>query len=194
MVRPYEPLVIHNFFTEDELELIWCELKLLCRGGILREPFETGGAPAPDGGYLKQNKGILFSEFYLNIEDSPIYRASRKLFNGITRDFASMCFANNAILHTTYSTFLASYYEDGDYYLPHQDQATVTVLYWFCQEPRTFTGGDLLLHDLEEFVPFENNTMVMFPSNAVHSVSPVRMETKVPYGGRFCVTQALKYP
>jgi hypothetical protein len=193
MSRDYEPLVIRNFFTEAELDSIWYELKFLAQPHLLQDPEHTGTATENDKP-IKQNKGIFFADIYRSFDQSSIYTAGQKLFKGITEDFSEMSFANWPVLQTTHSRWLLSYYEDSDHYAPHRDTATTTVLFWFCQEPRAFTGGDLHFHEIDETVKFESNTMVMFPSWATHSVDPVKMKEKTgPHQGRFCVTAFLSY-
>lgn len=191
MTRLFEPLVKHDFFTEEELELIWCELKILARPHILRDPQDTNSAEV-DGVLLKNNKGVFLDKFYLDVTRSPAFEASLKIFSGVTEEFADLCYVNSPVLQTRKSSMLLSYYENSDYYLPHQDQSITTVLYWLCKEPRAFTGGDLFFPEIDLTVPFQNNTMVMFPSVAEHGVTAVNMdENAPPLSGRFVFTHFL---
>lgn len=190
-MKPFDILVKDNFFTPEELDIIWNEIHILSHPDVIRDPSETGSAK--EGGVLvKQNKGIFFQDFYCDVHASPMYRASRKLFEGYTEEFADLGFAESYILSSRRSSFLLSYYGDGDHYAPHRDSACSTVLYWFCKEPRAFTGGDIYFSDIDKTVEFKNNRMIIFPSWAEHEVDEVKMlEPDNGLNGRFCVTQFL---
>jgi hypothetical protein len=191
VTRLFEPLIKHDFFTEEELELIWCELKILARPFILQTPEQTNSARV-DGEIIKNNKGIFLDKFYLDMTKSPMFDACLKIFAGVTEEFANLCYVNSPVLQTRKSSMLLSYYEDSDYYLPHQDHSITTVLYWICQEPKAFTGGDLVFPEIDLTVPFINNTMVMFPSVAEHAVTKVKLDPNAgPHMGRFAITQFL---
>jgi len=82
---------------------------------------------------------------------------------------------------------------DGDFFHFHSDNAServacryLTFVYFFHQEPRTFEGGELRIHDahLEEgvyvaegsyqtIVP-QQNQMVFFPCQLMHEITPVK--------------------
>lgn len=98
-------------------------------------------------------------------------------------------------------------YGDGDYFKAHRDTGTtssnhrreLTFVYHFFREPRRFEGGELYLYDAglkdEEadavngctcFEPV-NNSIVFFPSRALHEVRPVRCTSTDPLDGRFAI-------
>ena len=71
-------------------------------------------------------------------------------------------------------------------------------LYFFHPEPRRFSGGDLLLYDADaetNACPFKafsrivplRNSIVFFPSRALHQVAPVTCDTDDFESGRFVV-------
>ncbi|NDJ19350.1 2OG-Fe(II) oxygenase [Myxacorys almedinensis] len=83
-------------------------------------------------------------------------------------------------------------HNDGNYYKMHNDNGSAAVVnrelsyvYYFYQEPKGFSGGELRLYDLdvatgwyesaETFVTIEprNNSIVFFPSYYLHEVLPV---------------------
>jgi predicted 2-oxoglutarate/Fe(II)-dependent dioxygenase YbiX len=193
MTRVFEPLIKKDFFTPDELELIWYELKLMSHPKVVNGPDLTKSATV-DGVIQKTNKGIFFNEYFRDVTNSATFRAAGKIFEGITEEFADLSFVNSPVLQTGTSSMLLSYYEDSDYYKPHQDRSITTVLYWFCQEPKAFTGGDLVFPEIDMTVPFENNMMVMFPSVGSHAVTEVRLDPdSPPYSGRFAVTHFLNF-
>ena len=77
---------------------------------------------------------------------------------------------------------LLSRYDDGDHYLPHDDISFFTSLIWLYDEPKPFTGGDLIFSDYDYKIECKNNTGVCF-------LGPMRHEvTKVKGSGRFTIT------
>ena len=74
-------------------------------------------------------------------------------------------------------------YLPGDFFAKHTDTGThfgtrrLSFAYYFHRRPRRFCGGDLLLHDAHgsAYTRIEpaHNSIVFFPSWAVHQISPV---------------------
>ena len=186
-------IIKRNFFDESDLDLIWNEIQFLNNDYLMNDPIHTGTATDENGTPKKSNKGIFVSQLYKDYNYSSIWRASRKIFNGITEEFSKLHFCTRSVLSTNQSDILYSYYENGGYYAPHEDSCITTVLYWFCKKPKKFSGGNLIFNDTEEVIKFEHNTMVMFPSWAKHSVTEVIMEDE-DMGknlGRHCFTHFL---
>lgn len=95
-------------------------------------------------------------------------------------------------------------HNDGDYYKIHNDNGSAEVarrelsyVYYFYQEPKGFSGGELRLYDLnvetgwyesaETSVTIEprNNTIVFFPSYYLHEVLPVLCPSRAFAQSRF---------
>jgi len=91
--------------------------------------------------------------------------------------------------YTTVDSTLISYYEDTQYYKPHADLAKYSVLIWVFKEPKKFTGGDLILTDLDLKIECKNNRMVLFPGMCLHEVTEIKMKKgKNKLGdGRWCI-------
>jgi SM-20-related protein len=93
---------------------------------------------------------------------------------------------------------------DGEFFKPHSDNTsaslrarTVTFVYYFHQEPKKYSGGDLHIYDSEyrdgryiatgtskTIVPRQNE-IVFFPSFLVHEVLPVRVPSRAFADSRF---------
>jgi len=83
-----------------------------------------------------------------------------------------------------------SAYQNGDFYDWHQDsinQGLLTVLYMMNKEPKKFTGGDFMIKwdNIEKSIPFENNTILIFPRDPPHKVKKIKMESNDFYDKRF---------
>ena len=93
----------------------------------------------------------------------------------------------------------------GGFYKRHRDDLeeenylrTLSYVYYFHRQPRPFAGGDLLLYDTDPetnratahaFTRIEprHNSLVVFPSDAYHEITPVECETHDFLDGRFTV-------
>ena len=68
------------------------------------------------------------------------------------------------MLDCNHDDTLISYYEDSEYYKPHEDIFNFAKLTWFFKEPKKFEGGDLVFTEFGEIVKCENNKCIVFPS------------------------------
>ena len=74
-------------------------------------------------------------------------------------------------------------YADGQYYNPHCDQSLFTTLVWLYEEPKPFTGGDLIFWEYDKYtIPCNNNTGIIFYGSTIHEVPPIKGE------GRYTLT------
>jgi Rps23 Pro-64 3,4-dihydroxylase Tpa1-like proline 4-hydroxylase len=97
---------------------------------------------------------------------------------------------------------------DGDYFRAHADGGAdrgngsryLTCVYYFFRRPRGFAGGDLRLYDSasegeglvlsDSFRDIDaiDNRLVVFPSDAIHEVLPIRCPSGAFTDSRFAVT------
>ena len=190
---PY--LVKDDFFNEEELSKIWEEIEFLTDKSFLIPSESMGYTQTPDGKMLKRNRGVYLTQIYdkNNIHSSPIIECSKKIHNGLLKEYESIEICNRAAKIVRHNHLLVSYYGDGDHYKPHHDMSVVTVLYWLCKTPKAFDGGDLIFNDTNEVVEMKNNRMLIFPSWALHSVTPVKMNSddEKKGRGRYCISHFL---
>jgi len=194
MVRPKfqfftEPVphcVVRNYYTPEELALIWSELDFL--NGKLYPPDQTGSAVGADGKPKKKNKGAFLDDLYSKRELSNILQLNRKIGRQeITGQILGKNWFYNYLRPSDRlkDRTLVSYYEDGDYYEPHTDSAMVTAISYHWKEPKSFEGGDLYFGNYK--VPIENNSLLIFPSCTEHEVKRVTGQ------GRYAITQFLSF-
>ena len=97
---------------------------------------------------------------------------------------------------------------DGDFYSQHNDNShghrkghdsdgrRISFVYYFCREPKRFTGGELRLFDTDlrrdafseqaySRIEPDDNSIVFFPSAAMHEVGRRKMQSSDPADGRF---------
>lgn len=184
---PLPYLYIEDIFSKDDLLLIYRELEFL--QPKLLAPEETGTA-INDGVILKQNKGIFLDTLYSHRHFSDILSVNRELFTEQVLDALEQCCPGYGLLRTsTNDGTLISYYEDSDYYKPHEDSASITIVSWFFKEPKNFTGGDFIFSDYNIKTIPKNNSAVIFFSCYKHEVTPIKMINKaLPCSGRFAMS------
>lgn len=97
-------------------------------------------------------------------------------------------------------------HNDGNYYKIHNDNSSpetasreLTYVYYFYQEPKPFTGGELLIYDSKiennfyvqaksyKTVEPRNNSIVFFLSRYMHEVLPVSCPSKAFADSRFTI-------
>ncbi len=95
-------------------------------------------------------------------------------------------------------------YLNGDYFNAHQDNGKdqrdrkISFVYYFNQQPKPYTGGDLLLYD-SRFAPRayvrslytrvipQNDSIIFFPSEYFHEVTPVTTRDPAFAASRFTI-------
>jgi SM-20-related protein len=97
-------------------------------------------------------------------------------------------------------------HNDGNYYKIHNDNGSpetslreITYVYYFYQEPKHFSGGELLIYDSKisnsfyvssdafKTVQPRNNSIVFFLSRYMHEVLPVICPSKIFADSRFTI-------
>jgi len=189
----FDSHVVDNFFTEEELAAVWWDLDYFLANGCFTDNREThGGSKYIESGKSLTNKYGFFPEDYVPIPELRCYSACCKIFQGDTAEFAEKSFANRSILTTEKHNILFSLYLNGGEYEKHTDRSVSTALFWLNKEPKKFTGGDLILHDIDKKIDYVNNRMVIIPGWCKHEVTPVVMdEDEDPINGRFCISMFL---
>ena len=182
---PY--LLKRDVFSDEELHLIFDELQFL-NNSYLMQPPENTAAAAIDGHIIKKNKGVFLRNVYCREDASSIIRLLKDKLEQYVIEYSNVHITNLNAAGTNELWFLVSYYENADYYKPHEDATFATALFWFNKEPQKFTGGDLTFNNTDEFIEYKNNSMIIFPGWARHSVSPVLFDGGGDREGRYCVT------
>jgi len=190
---PFPHIYIENTYDEDELEAVWRELLFLCESYKLDPPTETGGAINSQGRMLKKNNCVWLTDVYKNLKYSDIHLVNRKIFDNVDEIFGKHSSWFFKHLYANFEATLISYYEDSDYYEPHEDRALITGLTWFFREPKMFSGGNLHFPTFDYTIEVKNNTSIFFPSCLTHAVDEIKMNKKDMFNqnGRFCMSQFL---
>jgi len=86
--EPFPHVIIEKYFEDDELELVWDELKFLTYEHKLRPPEATAAATDENQERKKKGAGLFLFDAYKDKDTSDIIRCSSKLFN---RELAACC-------------------------------------------------------------------------------------------------------
>ncbi len=196
-VKKLPVVYIDNFYDDDACEQIWqelcyfnCELDKFKSATYTNSAFEVVDGEKIS---LKDNSGLFLDDLYAQDDrnNSAILKSNRKVFSEqVMSNLVELHYFFNYIKCSTVDITLLNYYEESQYYLPHRDAATVTALSFFYQNPKSFSGGCLII-DNELRIECTYNRFVVFPSILLHEVTPVSMasEMRDKNFGRYSITQ-----
>jgi len=193
---PFPHAIVDNFYNEEELELIWEELKFYTKPGKLLDVKDYGGVE----GYTSA-KAILLDSLYQNRTGSGglnwrtmsnILTTNRKLFtSGVLDAFAEVddccCLANQ----TNNDITKVRYYHNGDAYDPHTDKGFQFLAFsYFYKEPKKFEGGQLYFPKYDYEIPCDNNSVIIFPGWVEHGVREISIKDSDYFDGygRYAIT------
>lgn len=188
---PY--LIIDNWYSKKEEELVWKELNFLTSIGkekLLRA--ENTAVARHDGKALGKSYRLYLSEIYNNnVRDTShihrfLYKQQSKEFHDLL--FKTMPHALSFTM-TNRDSSLVSYYENDDHYDEHIDMFNFTCLIWFHKSPKKYTGGDFYLPESKKIIESNHNRLLLFPSYYKHGVKKIKMKKDLEIGwGRFTIT------
>ena len=200
--EPFPHLIIENFYNDEELELVWEELKFLTKPGKLLEAKHFGGIEKATNSHALCLDSIY--QDYSNDDEGPNYRkisniltVNRKLFNSnILNQFAEIHDSCITVTRCDSDTTKVRYYHDGEYYDPHTDASMSFLAFsYFHKEPKKFKGGDLIFPRYNCQLTCENNSMIILPAWVEHGVTKVSIENSDYYDGwgRYSITNFLQF-
>jgi hypothetical protein len=188
--------VVENFYSEDEIKLIWEELESY-QDKFLSPEFTKSALLKEAGLPKKQNKGLFLDEFYSGKRHiSNILTINRKVYHKeLIQQLVSLS-PMFRVLHTcNIDNTLVSYYENSDYYKAHTDLSAMTGLSYFFKEPKSFSKGNIRFCDFDITVEIKNNMVIFFPGVYEHEVDTIIMkdEDSNKNLGRYCMAQFFNF-
>ena len=190
---PY--VIITDLYTEDQLLRVWEELDFLCYKEKSNAHYNINHDPKsqkiPWAKKLTNRFELHLNEVYFKPQYSNIWNVYNEIFKD---NMEAMIWKHphwffNTLLPNNQNT-LVSYYENTDYYLPHQDNGYITMLSWLFKEPKRFTGGVLKFSNHDKVIELESNKAILFPGAIPHEVSMIKMDEEYRNKklGRWCIT------
>ena len=188
-IEPFPHIVFHDFYTDEELDLIWEELKFYTRPNKLFDVEDYMGVV----GYTKA-KALHLDSIYTgkNRVLSNILEVTRKVFDKeILETFSKLDDCCSFAKFTNYDHTKVRYYHNGDYYKPHTDTYFEFLAFsYFYKEPKRFDGGNLIFPKYDYEFNCEHNSIIMMPAWVEHGVSEVTIKDSDYYDGygRYAIT------
>ena len=195
--KPFPHLIVNDFYDDDELELIWEELKFYTKPGKLLKAEEFGGVVEKTNHRALQLDVLYKDESHLdgcvNFRSiSNILTLNRKLFtSGILDIFAEIHESCWIAPMCDYDITKVRYYHDKEYYEAHTDKSFQFLAFsYFYKEPKKFTGGELFFPRHNYELTCENNSIIILPGWVKHGVKEVKIEDSNYYDGwgRYAIT------
>ena len=187
-IEPFPHMVFHNFYTNEELELIWEELKFYTKPNKLLDVEEYQGVV----GYTKAKALQLDVVYKENRFLSNILEVSRKVFDDqILEPFSKISDCCTLAKNANYDHTKVRYYHNGDCYKPHTDSYFEFLAFsYFYKEPKRFEGGNLIFPKYDYQFSCDHNSLIIMPAWVEHGVSEVKIKDSDYYEGygRYAIT------
>ena len=187
--KPFPHLVVENFYDQNELDLIWEELKFLTKPDKLLEASGYGGVVGYTNAKALCLDGV-YGKKYRNV--SNILKVNRKLFKGdllkIFSEIHDCCSISN---ESNWDITKVRYYHNQEYYDPHIDRCFQFLAFsYFYKEPKRFSGGEVFFPKYDYEYPCYNNSIIILPGWVRHVVKKVIIEESDYYDGygRYCIS------
>lgn len=173
ITKPFNYIVIDDFYTDEELALVMQESMAL-------EPYGLTGSETESGFFedtneiKKTGRGIfLHHMFAKNLSVSKIGRLSRKIFaEELAEIFKNFDPSFKHIKCSTKDSILINYYKNGEQYLPHMDASAITAVTFL--KVGEFEGGNFRFSEYNETVSFSHNRVVIFHGCIEHQAEAIK--------------------
>ena len=186
-------LVIDNFYSKENLNLIWKELDFL----IDKVRPEDKVVAKKDGKSLASVKRVYLDTLYNDRKTSNIleFFPSKLYSDEIIDTYVDLVPSGINFATSNYDSTQLSYYENKDGYKPHTDVFQHTALTWLFKEPKKFEGGDLVFTQSNIKIDCMYNRTVLFPSWYYHGVTQIKMNDEdLNKGfGRWAITHFINF-
>jgi len=195
---PFPYLIVKDWYTSEECELIWKELDFLSDFEKLQyAPLSAATAKDSNGCMinLSSHKSLYLTEVFFHECMSNIMIITKKLFSsGILSLYAKLDAYTKSSLTLRQSDIKIGYYENNDSYGAHYDEYNFTCISYFYKEPKKFNNGNLHFVDYDIEYECLNNSMIIFPSHIRHKVNPINFFGESnKKEGRFYISQFLSH-
>ena len=186
---PFPHIIFHNFYDNNELELIWEELKFYTKPNKLFDVEDYNGVV----GYTKAKAlqlDLIYPTKYRIL--SNILQVTRKVFDKqILEPFSNISDCCSQAKYCNWDVTKVRYYHNNDEYKPHTDRLFHFLAFsYFYRQPKKFSGGNLIFPKYDYEFTCDHNSLIMMPSWVEHGVSKVKIEDSDYYDGlgRYAIT------
>lgn len=189
--EPFEYIVIDDFYTKEELELMWQEFTFLLHDHKLFSGAIVGSPPV-DGKSLRNGNGIYLDTAYTYRQMSNILKVNRKMFDReLTAELSKNTLIGKYLRYSLVDNTLLSAYTSGGYYKPHRDNTTLTAISWHHKHPKCYTGGELYFPEYNLQIEHKDNTLVIFPGCILHGVTDIISQSESMLDNRIALVTGI---
>jgi hypothetical protein len=185
---PFPHVIVKDFFTEEELALVYQELDFLTLPGKLLAPGQHHSSIK-----LTSSKALHLEKVYNIPEISNILQLTKKALDApfinvvATKwpHFKALTAINNIITKVRY-------YHNGEGYEPHTDiRHSFLSFMYFHTQPKKFEGGEIYFPEYNYEISCDHNTLVLLGGYVQHGVKTVIIEDDEYWNknGRYCISQ-----
>jgi hypothetical protein len=194
-----DAVVIDNFYTDLQLKEIMIELKWLTKPSVMLDENRLVAAKDESSGVpLTKKNGVFLEDVFFNHLHSSLitHSANNSVCEEVKDNLLSKNGLYNIMLYCNKRNHLLSYYENSQFYKFHRDNSVFTMLSYFYDEPKKFSGGELLLQSCNvnkvATVDCLHNRVVIIPGATFHQANPIKSESNDLSGnGRYCLASFL---
>jgi hypothetical protein len=176
---PFYHTIIYDYFNDEEYNLIYSECEYISNTYPLQDFVDDGHHKMLSEEYLTKPY-FLDSIFYNKREESNILRLGRKIFDIDIIENPYFGF----IKHSTQDLISLTKYENNSGYFQHRDCCTMVILYTIWNEPKQWSGGNLIFSNYNYKPELKSNCCVIFPGFETHEVEKLSGE-----GIRYTINQ-----
>jgi len=188
-IEPFPHIVFHNFYTDEELDLLWEEFNFYTRPKKLFDVEEYKGVVGKTEAKALHLDSVYTGKYRVL---SNILEVSRKVLDkDILKPFSEISDCCTLAEFANYDHTKVRYYHNGDYYKPHTDTYFEFLAFsYFYKEPKRFEGGNLIFPKYDYEFGCENNSLIMMPAWVEHGVSEVSIKDSDYFDGygRYAIT------
>lgn len=190
-------VVVDNWYTKNELKLLWKELDFFTQKNILERSENSIYVARPDGKNAVGHNYRIYLDQYFTEKGRAFDCIGNFLFYKIQNDTFFNLLVNCSQQFRTFrgtnsNSNFVSYYENKDKYDFHNDTMMFSMLIWVYKTPKKFKGGDLFFENNKK-VECKNNRMIIFPSYLRHKVDEINMKVSKKNNGRYTITHFFTY-
>ena len=195
--NPFPHAIIDNFYSEEELELLWKEMEYLTSPNrMVKSGKELGTAESDlSATPLSNGHGIFLGDIYREDSYSDILTITDKIFNpNLLEEISNLTYLYGDVNALNKSGTKLRYYNDTEEYFSHQDSSRYTMISYFYKEPKAFTGGDLHFKDFDYTIEIKPNRVIFFKGCLYHASTKLitTKEDKAFSGmGKYSITKFL---
>lgn len=167
--NPFFNISLENIFSKEELKIIFKEIN------ELKKHFKGSkftGSASSQSKVLKKNTGMFLIENE-TYEDLKIIKIIDKCIKKISIDnnWKNLAFKRlfNSLM---WGGELLNCYKNNDYYKPHIDVGTFSLIFFLWENSSNFEGGDLFFPEYDYLHKCNNNCGILFFSKELHGVTP----------------------